>query len=157
MELDSFDRWLGQRVRDGLAALPGGTRASRVTSESLAPAFQALVAGLLTRPQARRAGLEALLAGAAASTVARLARDAIARPRPGTRSEGGFPSRHAAAAVAIAGAATRRHPRLRPWLVAATVAGLAGRVATGQHDPSDVAAGALLGWSVDRLVGRAIQ
>ena len=155
--LGSFDRRLGRRMRDALAVLPGGTRAGRVASESLAPAFEALVVALLTRPGARRAGLETLLSGAAASTVARLARDAIARPRPGPRPEGGFPSRHAAAAVAIAGAATRHHPRLRPWLAAAIVAGLAGRVATGDHEPSDIVAGAVLGWSVDRLVARAAR
>jgi membrane-associated phospholipid phosphatase len=156
-ELRSFDRRLGQRMRDRLTASPGGARASRAASEALAPAFEALVVAMLTRPRARRAGLEALLAGAAASTVARFARDAIARPRPGTRPEGGFPSRHAAAAVAIAGAATRHYPRLRPWLAAATVAGLAGRVATGHHDPGDLAGGVLLGWSVDRLVARATR
>ena len=142
-------------MRAGLAVAPGATRLLRGASESLAPAFEALVVALLTRPRGRRAGIEALLAGATASTVARCARDAIARPRPGPRSEGGFPSRHAAAAVAIAGAVARHQPRLRPWLVATTVAGLAGRVVNGHHEPGDIAGGALLGWSVDRLVARA--
>ena len=154
-KLGSFDRRLGQRVRDGLARVPGGPRVSRVASASLAPAFETLVVGLLARPRAHRAGFEALLAGAGASTVARLARDAIGRPRPGSRADGGFPSRHAAAAVAITRAAARHHPRLRPWLAGAAFAGLAGRVADGQHDPSDIVAGVILGWSVDCLVGWA--
>jgi undecaprenyl-diphosphatase len=150
----SFDRRVGQRVRAGIAALPGGRGASRAASELLAPAFEALVVALLVRSQARRAGLEALVAGGGASLAARVARDAIARPRPGQRAEGGFPSRHAAAAVAIAGAVARRQPRLGPWLFAATAAGLVGRVAVGQHEPADIVAGAALGWSVDRLVAR---
>lgn len=157
MELGSFDRRLGQWMREALASVPGGPRVSRVASTSLAPTFETLVVALLTRPRARRAGVEALLAGAGASTVARLARDAIGRPRPGSRADGGFPSRHAAAAVAITRAATRHHPRLRPWLAVAAIAGLAGRVADGQHDPSDIVAGAILGWSVDGLVGWATR
>ena len=151
----SFDRRAGQRLRSGIAALPGGSAASRVASDALAPAFEALVAALLVRSHARRAGLDALVAGAGASLAARAARDAISRPRPGPRAEGGFPSRHAAAAVAIAGAVTRRHPRLRPWVATAAVAGLVGRVATGQHDPGDILAGAALGWCVERLVARS--
>lgn len=150
----SFDRRAGQRVRNGIARLPGGAAASRIASGALAPAFEALVAALLVRSHARRAGVEALVAGAGASLAARAARDAIARPRPGPRAEGGFPSRHAAAAVAIARAVARRHPGLRPWVAAAAAAGLVGRVATGQHDPGDIVAGAALGWSVDRLVAR---
>jgi undecaprenyl-diphosphatase len=151
----SFDRQVGQRVRNGIAAFPGGATASRVASDALAPAFEALVAALLVRSHARRAGLEALVAGAGASLAARVARDAIARPRPGPRADGGFPSRHAAAAVAIACTVTRRHPGLRPWVVAAAAAGLIGRVATGQHDPGDIVAGAALGWSADRIVARS--
>ncbi len=151
----SFDRRMGQRVRDGIAALPGGVTASRAASDALAPAFEALVAALLVRSHARRAGLEALVAGAGASLAARVARDAIARPRPGLRADGGFPSRHAAAAVAITGAVTRRYPGLRPWVAAAAAAGLVGRIATGQHDPGDILAGAVLGWSIDRLVARS--
>lgn len=155
-QFGSFDRQLGQRVRDAVSALPGGVAVSRIASESLAPAFEAMVAVLLVRSSVRRAGLEALVAGAGASLAARFARDAIARPRPGPRAEGGFPSRHAAAAVAIACAVARRHPTLRPVLVGAAAAGLCGRVAIGHHDPGDVVAGAALGWTVERLVARSV-
>jgi membrane-associated phospholipid phosphatase len=153
----SFDRRVGRRVRGSIEAIPGGAAASRAASEALAPAFEALVASLLVRSHARRTGFEALVAGAGASLAARAARDAIARPRPGPRLDGGFPSRHAAAAVAIAGAVTRRHPGLRPWVAGAAAAGLVGRVATGEHDPGDILAGAVLGWCVDRLVARSTR
>jgi membrane-associated phospholipid phosphatase len=109
---------------------------------------------MLVRPALRRGGIEALAAGALAGSAARVARDWIARPRPGTRPDGGLPSRHAAAAVAIALIVSRRHPRLRPWLVLAATAGLTGRVVAGDHDPADIAAGAALGWASDWIVER---
>ncbi len=136
--------------------MPGGTCAGRLAGDALAPAFEGLVAGLLVRRAVRRSGIEALAAGVLAAGAARVARDRVARPRPGTRTEGGLPSRHAAAAVAITRVVSRRHPRLRPWLVAAVAAGLIGRVVTGDHDPADIAAGAALGWVSDRAVDWAI-
>lgn len=151
----SFDRRFGQAIRARVSTVPGGVRAGRLAGDALAPAFRGLVAGMLVRPALRRSGSEALAAGALAATAARLARDRIARPRPGTRTEGGLPSRHAAAAVAIARVAIRRHPRLRPWLVAAAGAGLVGRVVAGDHDPADIVAGAALGWASDWVVERA--
>ena len=150
----SFDRMLGQAIRARVAALPGGVWAGRLAGDALAPAFQGLVAGMLARPALRRSGIEALAAGALASTAARVARDRIARPRPGARTEGALPSRHAAAAVAIARVVSRRHPGLRPWLAAAAGAGLVGRIVTGDHDPADIVAGAALGWAADRLIER---
>ena len=153
----SIDRTLGRVIRALVALVPGGTRAGRMAGDALAPAFRGLVAGMLLRPALRSGGIEVAAAGVLAASAARLARDRIARPRPGTRSEGGLPSRHAAAAVAIARSASRRHPRMRPWLVAATTVGLVGRVVAGHHDPADIAAGAALGWAADRLVERAAR
>jgi len=155
-EPESFDRRFGRHLRGWAARVPGGPAAARAASEALAPGFEALVAALLVRAAGRRAGAEALASGVGAALGARLLRDRIGRPRPGDRPDGGFPSRHAAAAVAIARAVGRRRPAMRPWLIAAAAAGLIGRVADGQHDPADIAAGALLGWSVDAAVGRAV-
>lgn len=151
----SFDRWVGHAIRARVAAVPGGTRVGRLAGDALAPAFQGLVAAMLTRPALRRNGTEALAAGVLAAGAARVARDRIARPRPGVRPEGGLPSRHAAAAVAITQVVSRRHPRLRPWLVLAAAAGLIGRVVTGDHDPADIAAGAAVGWASDFVIKRA--
>jgi membrane-associated phospholipid phosphatase len=150
----SIDRELGARVRIAAGRVPGARRLGAVAGDGLAPAFQALVVGLLLRPGGRRAGLEALAAAGAASTIARAARDALGRPRPGPRADGGFPSRHAAAAVAIARAVGRRHPSLRPWLAVVATVGLAGRVVAAEHDPADLLAGAVIGWSVDGIVHR---
>ncbi len=128
-------------------------RALREASSLLAPGFVAVVAGLLIRR--RRTGVEALVGGVAAAAVARVTRDAIGRPRPGQRAEGGFPSRHAAAAVAIANATARRHRGLGAVLTLTAAAGLLGRVVDEHHDPADIVAGAAMGWSVDRLFGAA--
>lgn len=144
-EQRSFDRRFGQAIRTRVGSLPGGLPAGRIAADVLAPAFQGVVAAMLVRPRSRRAGVEALAAGALAATAARLARDCIDRPRPGARGDAGFPSRHAAAAVAIAGAVGRRHPTLRPVLFGAAALGLTGRIVSGQHDPADIAAGTLVG------------
>ncbi len=151
----SFDRSLGRAIRALVAAVPGGTRAGRVAGDAMAPAFRGLVAAMLVRPALRPGGMETLAAGVLAASAARLARDRIARPRPGARTEGGLPSRHAAAAVAIARGASRRHPRLRPWLCTVAAAGLVGRVVAGHHDPADIAVGAAMGWAADWVVERA--
>ncbi len=128
-------------------------RTLREASSLLAPGFVAVVAGLLIRR--RRTGVEALVAGVAAASAARVTRDAIGRPRPGQRAEGGFPSRHAAAAVAIASAAGRHYRGLGTVLTLAAAAGLLGRVVDEHHDPADIVAGAALGWSLDRVLGTA--
>jgi membrane-associated phospholipid phosphatase len=148
----SFDRRLGHAVRTAVHALPGGAVAARAAADALAPAFEGLLVAMVTRPEMRRDGLRAGAAAVLAATSARVARDTIGRPRPGERSDGGLPSRHAAAAVAIACAVTRRHRRLGGALAVAAGVGLLGRVVTGDHDPADIAAGAVLGASVDWLV-----
>jgi len=153
-EPDSLDRRFGRRLRGAVDRIPGGRGAACAASDALAPVFEALVASLLVRQSGRRAGVEALTSGVGAATGALLLRRRIGRRRPGGRPDGAFPSRHAAAAVAIACAVGRCRPQLRPWLAVVACAGLIGRVVDGQHDPADIAGGAILGWAVDAAVAR---
>lgn len=122
----------------------------------MAPAFRGLVVVMIARRRTRRAGIAALAASLVAADVARRARDAIGRPRPGLRAEGGMPSRHAAAGTAITVAVSRRHPAMAAPLWAANAVGLAGRVHTGEHHAADILAGAALGGVVARLVSAIV-
>lgn len=153
--MTSMDRRLGAGLRRRYGSGSLGT-AGQVAALALAPAFRLAVAALIVAPRTRRAGAEALVSGTLAALAARAARDRVGRPRPGPRTEGGFPSRHAAAAVAIARAAGRVEPGLRLPFAAAAAAGLAGRVLTGEHEPADIGAGAALGWVADRTVEAAV-
>ena len=143
-------------MRGAVAALPGGRRAAAVAAATMSPAFRLTVAVMIARPSSRRAGLEALAAGVGAATAARVLRDRVARRRPGPRAEGGFPSRHAAAATAIAGAAARHHRGLGRVLAAAAAVGLLARVVSADHEPADIAAGAALGLLAARALERAV-
>lgn len=143
MRLSALDRRAGAQVRRAVA---------RAAAGALSPSFRLLVALLIAERARRRTGLHALASGVAAATAARILRDRIARPRPGHRPDGGFPSRHAAAAAAIARAASRREPGLGRALAGAAALGLAGRVATAEHEPADLVAGAALGLLAERFV-----
>lgn len=121
-------------------------------SESLAPIFELTVAAMIALPSTRRDGVQALASGALAATGAKLLRDRINRRRPGPRSEGGFPSRHAAAAVAIARSSYRSGGPAAAALGIIALGGLAGRVLSAAHEPADIAGGAALGWASDRII-----
>lgn len=156
--LTRIDRHAGAALRSAVAALPGGPSAAGLAAGTLSPAFRVLVAAMIARAPSRRMGLEALGAGVGAAMAARLLRDRLGRRRPGARADGGFPSRHAAAAAAIAAAAGRRDPSLGRALAVAAAVGLIARVASAEHDPADIAAGVLLGLAtvrcLERLSGR---
>lgn len=145
MWIARLDRRAGAAVRRGVARRRGGVRAARALAAGLSPAFRLLVAGLIASRAGRGAGADALVAGVVAALAARGLRDALGRPRPGARRDAGFPSRHAAAAAAIAGVVSRHHPRLGRALAGAAALGLAARVAAGEHEPGDILAGASLG------------
>lgn len=139
------DRTAGRAVRRAGAHLPGAASGARIAARTLSPAFRgAVVALVLVRPT-RPAGVAALGAGVAAGLAARAMRDRIGRRRPGARGDGGFPSRHAAASVAIARAVQRRRPAVGAALWGVALAGLLGRVVTADHDPADIVAGAVVG------------
>ncbi len=149
-----LDRRLGAEVRRATGAVPGAPAAASVLARTMSPAFRVAVAAMIVAPATRRAGVRALAAGAVASLVARALRDHLGRPRPGARPDGGFPSRHAAAAGGIAMAASRAHPAIGAGLAAAGAAGLAARVATAEHEPADIAAGLALGVAVAAALER---
>jgi membrane-associated phospholipid phosphatase len=157
MWLDDLDRRLGAAARRRLRRVPGGRALAWLAANALGPSFRTLVAALLLTAGRRRTGVEALAGSAIASWSARLLRDRLGRPRPGRRSEGGFPSRHAAAAVAITRAVGRGDRSAGRLLAAAAALGLAGRVASAEHDPADVVAGAALGWAVARVVALGLE
>lgn len=148
------DRRAGDLARRRVAAVPGGPEAARLVADATAPAFQLLVGALIVLPGTRRTGLRALLAGGTAALIARVVRDGLGRPRPGARSEGGLPSRHAATATAIAMTVARDRPLLGAVTLVAAGAGLAARVASADHEPLDIAAGAGLGAAVARIMRR---
>ncbi len=148
------DRRTGGQVRRAVASVPGGHEYARLTADVMAPGFQILVLGLIVVPGSRVVGIRAAVAGTLAGLAAKVARDAIDRPRPGPRGEGGFPSRHAASSTAIALSIARERPLLGAAAVLAATAGLLSRVAAADHDPLDVVAGAGLGAAVARLTRR---
>jgi membrane-associated phospholipid phosphatase len=148
------DRRAGRMVRDRVSAVPGGHESARLAADTMAPAFQLLALGLMLMPGSRLVGLRAALAGALAGLIARVARDAIGRPRPGDRDEGGFPSRHAASAAAITVVVVRERPVIGAVASVLGATGLVARVASADHEPLDIVAGAGLGAAVGRLMRR---
>jgi membrane-associated phospholipid phosphatase len=147
--LTGMDRRAGAALRTIVARAPGGARGARMAASGLSPGFRLLVAAMIAAPSSRRLGLEAGAAGVGAAVAARLLRDPLGRPRPGSRPGGGFPSRHAAAATAIGRAVARRHRAAGAVVLAAALVGMAARVATAEHDPADIVAGAALGLAAE--------
>lgn len=136
-----------------MEAHPDAAGAARVAARAMSPAFRALVAALVVAPPTRWVGLRALASSVAAAHVAGALRRRIGRRRPGPRREGGLPSKHAAASVAIARSVTTVRPGAGVVLWPVVVVGLAGRVLPRDHDPADLVAGAATGWAVARAVG----
>lgn len=152
--LDRLDRALGARLRDRLAGRSRIARALALAADAMSPLYRFVVLVLILWRPTRARGVRALVAAVSAALIARRMRDAIARPRPGLRAEGGLPSRHAAAAVAITGIVAQRRRGLGLPMAVITAFGLMGRISSGDHEPADVVAGAVLGGLVARVVGR---
>ena len=123
---------------------------------ALASAGAVVFAG---RQETRQAWVRANIRMTAAFATAKLVRRVVARPRPDfpdcppARTKGdreSFPSTH----VAVAFAAAAAVPPLLPAeiLVGVAAATCAARVLLGEHYPSDVAAGAILGVAVARAL-----
>lgn len=146
--LSRIDRRLGAAVRSSVAAVPRGPRAASAIAGTMSPGFRVAVALLIATRGRRGTGLRALGAGVGAALAARVLRDRLGRRRPGPRIEGGFPSRHAAAAAAIAATVARDDPPLGRMLGAAAVIGGLARIADAEHEPADIAVGTALGLAV---------
>jgi decaprenylphosphoryl-5-phosphoribose phosphatase len=107
------------------------------------------LAALLRDRRAARAVLVALVANTAVKQVVRRPRPDLGADLPPlgpTISSLSYPSAHAATSFAAAGALGRSVP-----VYAAAGAMALTRPYLGLHYPSDVIAGALLGWAVERL------
>jgi undecaprenyl-diphosphatase len=109
--------------------------------------------GVIARDRrAIRVVLTALIANTAVKQVVRRPRPVLGSDLPplvSTISGRSYPSAHAATSFAAAGALGAVVPA--PPLYAAAAAMALTRPYLGVHYPSDVAAGALLGWAVETL------
>lgn len=143
--LAAADRRLGRAVRERIARRPQLDRAARVSGSVLAPAFELVIVALVAERPTRAAGLRAGASAVLGAAAAKALRDVFGRPRPGERSDGGFPSRHAAAASAIARSVAHSNRYAGRVLGAAAAIGLIGRVVSAEHDPADIVAGVIVG------------
>lgn len=143
--LAAADRRLGRAVRERVGRRPGLDRTARLAGTLLAPAFELLIVALIADRPTRAAGVRAGASAVAAAAAAKGLRDMIDRPRPGERSDGGFPSRHAAAASAIARSVGHSNRSLGRLVGAVAAIGLVGRVVSAEHDPADIVAGVVVG------------
>jgi len=134
----------------------------------------ALLAGVLSaRPRVVEAGARTVASVLLATAAKHLIKHAVTRSRPHRlldegeyrretgapreKGEQSFPSGHAADAVAAARAVSRAIPQAAaPAAAFAVLAGLAQPLRAA-HYPSDVAAGALIGWTAEWLVDRAVR
>jgi undecaprenyl-diphosphatase len=106
-------------------------------------AMAALIAGLWGL---KRQAVAMLLALALTAGLVLPVKALVQRERPNRSSSTSFPSGDAAAVVAAAWPLAARLPPLQPAAAAAAAGVALGRVLTGAHHPSDVAAGAAFGF-----------
>ncbi len=111
--------------------------------------------GLFGGQKARQSAKLALAADAFSAGVTYGLKLAVNRPRPDGRTErsnSSFPSGHATGAFALATVFSHRYPKITvPAFLAATAVGLS-RIYLGRHYPSDVLAGALIGFGSARFI-----
>lgn len=113
----------------------------------------------LIGPDGKHCALHMVLAGATATVVYKLLKTCTSRPRPcenlddvhlcvAPLDEFSFPSGHVLHAVTFTTVAIAYYPSLALGLVPFTVLVALSRVALGLHYPSDVLAGAGIGWLI---------
>lgn len=112
-------------------------------------------AGLFGGQRGYDAAKLALAADAGSALITYGLKNAVNRPRPEgetDRSNSSFPSGHATGAFALATVFGHEYPKLAiPCYAAATGIALS-RIYLGRHYPSDVLAGAIIGYGSARLV-----
>ena len=127
--------------------------------------------GRLRKQQAwQRAGIDGLVAHALAGIATQILKHLIGRPRPrfthqeafgyGPSWQGGldaFPSGHAAASFAVATVLARYFPEWRGLWYGGALFVCVGRVIRGSHFPTDVLAGAVLGFLIGYVWGRTLK
>lgn len=155
----ALDLALFEALNAGANTAPAVVAAARWASQQLPIAMGGVILGCLVvgTPSQRRALVMALASMALAWVSVQLLRAAVPAPRPAQLGIGvqwvehaaraGFPSMHAAGALALAASLQAARPtrNLAPlaWGVAVAVAW--SRVCLGVHFPSDVLVGMLLG------------
>jgi len=150
----------GLRTRGHAPAAEGAMKALGLAGEYGAIWIALGLAGAASDPR-RRARWGAAAAVAPAAIVVNFAvKKAVGRQRPvitehpalaRAPSKLSFPSAHATSSVAAAVAYARVRPEAKAPLLALAAAICLGRPYLGMHYPSDVAAGALLGFALGRL------
>lgn len=121
----------------------------------------------LIGPDGKQCALHMLLAGGTATIVYKLLKHCTGRPRPCELfdevrlcvvplDEFSFPSGHVLHAVTFTTVAIAYYPSLALGLVPFTVLVALSRVALGLHYPSDVLAGAGVGWLIALLSFRFV-
>lgn len=115
-------------------------------------AMAALIVGL---GGLKRQAVAMLLALALTAGLVLPVKILVQRERPNRSSSTSFPSGDAAAVVAAAWPVAVRFPLLQPAAAAAAGGVALGRVLTGAHHPSDVAAGAAFGAAAGGLAAAA--
>ena len=113
--------------------------------------------GLFGGEKARQSAKLALFADGASALLTYGLKNAVNRPRPEgptERSNSSFPSGHSTGAFALATVFSHQYPKLAiPCYTAATGIALS-RVYLGRHYPSDVLAGAAIGFATAKLTLR---
>lgn len=163
------------RLRERPAVKAAG-KAAKLGDQEPLYALGALLTGVgvgLGRPDLIRAGVRLTAAVGLADGLKSLVKKAVARSRPNMvvdedryvahpsdgsheKTEQSFPSGHVACSVAAGVALSRIEPRLAP-AVAVAVTGLGvTRVLEGQHWPSDVAAGLVVGLAAEAITGAVL-